>query len=77
MQCDLHTHFMCQTLSVKIKNNKNLTLWETSKSAPINPRGLLLFTSYSGFTLGTPVFTHYTSAMRRYAPHDIGSDKQQ
>ena len=23
------------------------------------------------FNLGTPVFTHYTSARLRYAPHDI------
>ena len=44
---------------------------------PPDPRGHLLFTPYSGFTLGTPVFTHYTSARRRYAPHDSGRDKQQ
>ena len=25
----------------------------------------------------TPVFTHYTSAMGMYTPHDGGSDKQQ
>ena len=29
------------------------------------------FTPYSGFTPGTSVFTHYTSARRRYAPHDL------
>ena len=29
---------------------------------PPDPRGHLPFTPYSGFTLGTPVFTHYTSA---------------
>ena len=26
------------------------------------------FAPYSGFTQGTPVFTHYTSARRRYSP---------
>ena len=25
---------------------------------------------YSGFTPGIPVFTHYTSARRRYSPKD-------
>ena len=32
---------------------------------------------YSGFTPGTPVFTHYTSARQRYAPMTLGSDNQQ
>ena len=45
---------------------------------PPDPRGHLPFTPYSvfffffspysGFTRGTPVFTHYTSARWRYAP---------
>ena len=29
---------------------------------------ILAFNPYSGFTPGTPVFTHYTSARWRYAP---------
>ena len=29
------------------------------------------FTPNSGFTPGTSVFTHYTSARLRYAPHDM------
>ena len=44
---------------------------------PPDPREHLPFAPYSGFTLGTPVFTHYPSASRSYAPHDVGSDKQQ
>ena len=28
-------------------------------------------TPYSGFTLGTLVFTHYTSARRRYSPQGM------
>ena len=31
---------------------------------------------YSGFTLSTPVFTHYTSARQRYAPMIWQWDKQ-
>ena len=31
-------------------------------------RGKIPFTPYSGFTSGTLVFTHYTSARRRYSP---------
>ena len=27
--------------------------------------------------MGTLVFAHFTSARLRFAPHDIGSDKQQ
>ena len=29
------------------------------------------FTPDSGFTPGTPVFAHFTSAGQRYAPHDV------
>ena len=29
------------------------------------------FAPYSGFSPGTPVFTHYTFARRWYAPHDM------
>ena len=29
------------------------------------------FTPNSGFTPGTPVFTHFTTARRRYAPHAV------
>ena len=43
---------------------------------PPDPRGHIPFTPYSGFIPGTQVFTHYTSARQRYAPHDVGSDKQ-
>ena len=34
------------------------------------------FTPNSGFTPGTPVFTHFTSARRRYAPHEVAVKKQ-
>ena len=45
---------------------------------PPDLKGKHPFTPYSGFTPGTLVFTHYTSARQRYAPpHDLGSDKQQ
>ena len=44
---------------------------------PPYARGHLTFTPYSGLTPGTPVFTHFTSARRRYPPHDVGSDTQQ
>ena len=35
------------------------------------------FTPYIGFTPGTPVFTHFTSARQRYAAHELANDKQQ
>ena len=35
----------------------------TLRDPPFNPN--------SGFTPGTPVFNHFTSARRRYAPHDV------
>ena len=44
---------------------------------PPDFKGKNPFTPYSGFTPGTPILTQYTSARRRYAPHDLGSDKQQ
>ena len=44
---------------------------------PPDPRGHLPFIPYSGFTSGTPVFTHYTSSRQRYAIHEFGSEKQQ
>ena len=56
---------------------KKLTLWENSNGTPPDLKGKHPFTSYSGFTPGTPIFTHYTSARWRYAPNDIGSNKQQ
>ena len=57
----------CANFSWTIDNIK-LTLWETSNGAPPDPRWHLPFTPYIGFTLGTPVFTHYTTARRKYAP---------
>ena len=33
-------------------------------------RGKIPFTPYSGFTSSTLVFTHYTSARRRYSPKE-------
>ena len=42
-----------------------------SKWVPILTLGDPPFTPNSGFTLGTPVFAHYTSARRWYAPHDL------
>ena len=33
--------------------------------------GKIPFTPYSGFTSGTLVFTHYTSARRRYSPQGM------
>ena len=55
----------------------NILLWETSKGTPLLTSGESPITPYSGFTPGTLVFTYYTSARRRYAPHDSGIDKQQ
>ena len=37
---------------------------------PPNLKGEHPFTPYSGFTPGTPFFSHYSSARWRYAPHD-------
>ena len=34
-------------------------------------KGKTPFTPHSGFTPGTLVFTHYTSARGRYAPTDV------
>ena len=50
-----------------LKRVQKISLWEPTKGAPFDPRGPTLFTPNSGFTLGIPVFTHYTSARRRYA----------
>ena len=35
---------------------------------PPDLKGKNPFTPYSGFTLGTSVFTHYTTARQRYSP---------
>ena len=45
------------------------------KGPPLDPRGHPPFTRYSGFTPGTPIFTHCTSARRMNARIDSGSDK--
>ena len=44
---------------------------------PLDLKGKHPFTPYSGFFLGTQVFTHYNSTRRRYGPNDFGSNKQQ
>ena len=44
---------------------------------PPDFKGINPFTRHSGFTPGTLILTQYTSARQRYAPHDLGSDKQQ
>ena len=41
-------------------------MWDKVKGPPPDLKGKIPFTPYSGFTLGTPVFTHYTSARWRY-----------
>ena len=38
---------------------------------PPDLQGKHPLTPYNGLTPGTPVFTHYTSARGRYAPHDM------
>ena len=43
-------------------------LWDTVKGPPPNLKGKTPFTPYSGFTLGTIVYTHYTTARQRYSP---------
>ena len=43
---------------------------KTVIGTPPDLKGTHPFTPYSGFTLGTLVFSHYTSARRRYAPYD-------
>ena len=37
-----------------------MSLWDTVKGLPPDLKGNTLFTPCSGFTSGTPVFTHYT-----------------
>ena len=66
---------MCHTLSVKIKNKiKSEHCGKTVMGTPPDLKGKHPFTPYSGFTPGTPVSTHHTSARQRYAPMISGSD---
>ena len=41
------------------------------QETPLDLKGKHPFAPYSGFTLVTQVFTHYTSARQRYAPHEM------
>ena len=62
---------MCQNLfSKKLKTTKRYHCG-TQVERPNLTLGDPPFTPNSGFTLGTPVFTHFTSARLRYAPHDV------
>ena len=45
-----------------------MSLWDTVKGPPPDLKGKTSFTPYSGFTLGTPVFTHYPTAGQGIAP---------
>ena len=47
---------------------EDISLWDTVKGSPPDLKGKTPFTPYSGFTSGTLVFTHYTSARQRYSP---------
>ena len=47
--------------------HRNHTLWDTVKGPPPDLKGKTPFTPFSGFTLGTPVFTHYTPARQGYS----------
>ena len=52
-------------------NHSKLEVWS---QAGLVGQGALMthpFTPSSGFTLGTPIFAHYTSARRWYAPRDL------
>ena len=43
-----------------------MNMWDTVKGPPHDLEEKIPFTPYSGFTTGTLVFTHYTSARRNH-----------
>ena len=66
-----HHHFNHTLVLLRkfTSSKKQTTLWDHDKRTPLlTLRGKRPFAPYSGFTPGTPVFTHYTSARQRYSP---------
>ena len=69
---DSHTHHLPSCIYSSSSQRKFLTkyCWIKVKGRLLTLRGKTHFTPYSGFTPGTTVFTHYTSARWRYSPNE-------
>ena len=52
-----------------------MSLWDTVKGPPPDLKWKIPFIPYSGFTSGTLVFTHYTSARQKYFPPRNGDSR--
>ena len=55
-----------------VKKQEHMSLWDTVKGPSPDLKGKTPFTPYNGFTLGTPVFTHYTPARQGHSAYIMG-----